>query len=135
MLFATVLAQAGQDYTDSRGHVVHFPLGEKSFADEVVSYAMGNPEPKPANARHAEAAIGPPDYDAKRRANSVTLGCGGTLLLRFTDNVLVDVDGSDLYVFEVGQAVEATRLEISRNGDKWIDVGRISGGTADSIVA
>ena len=96
-LLAAAIAQAGgEDYTDSRKHVVHFPLGERSFADEVVNYAMGHPEPKPANARDPEAALGVPDYNPKYRSNSVSLGCGGSLTLRFTDNALVDVDGPDL---------------------------------------
>src|SRR5438876_3768476 len=101
-LLASSLAAQGVDYTDYRRHIVHFPLGDRSFADEVVSYAMGKPEPQPANARDPEAALGAPDYDDKRRANEVTLGCGGSLTLRFKDNALIDIDGPDLYVFEVG---------------------------------
>src|SRR5437763_13095014 len=52
LLASAALAQgAGEDYTDSRHHTVHFPLGDKSFADEVVAFNMGHPEPQPANAR------------------------------------------------------------------------------------
>jgi len=51
MIAATNLAAQGVDYTDYRHHTVHFPLGDRSFADEVVSYTMGQPGPKPANAR------------------------------------------------------------------------------------
>src|SRR5256885_9063945 len=98
MFLAAAVLAATLDYKDSRGHVVHFPLGDRSFADEVVSYNMGSPGPKPANARDPQTALGAPDYDSKRRANSVTLGCGGTLILRFKDNALVDVPGPDLYV-------------------------------------
>ena len=135
LLLALALAQGGEDYKDSRGRAVHFPLGDKSFADEVVSYETGRPEPKAANARDPEEALGAPDYSAKYRTHSVTLGCGGALTLRFTDNALVDVDGPDLYVFEVGPAIEPTKLEISRDGKTWIDVGKISGGTADVDIA
>jgi outer membrane protein OmpA-like peptidoglycan-associated protein len=52
------------------------------------------------------------------------------LTLRFVDNVLVDIPGPDLYVFELG-VLEATRLSISRDGDSWIRIGVISGGRAD----
>ncbi len=50
--------------------------------------------------RIPEEALGPPDYDDKRQEYFVTLGCGGTLTLSFTNNVLIDVPGPDLYVFE-----------------------------------
>src|SRR2546423_823071 len=50
-LLASSLAAQGVDYTDYRHHTVHFPLGDRSFADEVVSYAMGHPEPQPAYVR------------------------------------------------------------------------------------
>src|SRR5437763_3428305 len=131
LLASAALAQgAGEDYTDSRHHTVHFPLGEKSFADEVVAFNMGHPEPQPANARDPHNALGIPDNNDKLRSGFVTLGCGGSLTLRFTDNALVDVDGPDLWVFEVGPAVEPAGVEISRDGRKWIDVGKVAGGTA-----
>ena len=107
LLASAALAQdTGQDYTDSRHHIVHFPLGDKSFADEVVAFNMGHPEPQPANARDPHNALGIPDNNDKLHSGFVTLGCGGSLTLRFTDNALVDVDGPDLWVFEVGPAVE-----------------------------
>jgi outer membrane protein OmpA-like peptidoglycan-associated protein len=65
----------------------------------------------------------------------VSLGCDGVLVLRFTDNALVDVDGPDLFVFEVGPAVEATALAISEDGRTWIEVGRIEGSRADVDIA
>jgi outer membrane protein OmpA-like peptidoglycan-associated protein len=133
VLLASVAAlpqETGRDYTDSRRHTVHFPLGDKSFADEVVAFQMGHPEPQPPNARDPENALGVPDNNDRLHSGFVTLGCGGALTLRFTDNALVDVDGPDLWVFEVGPAVEPTHVEISRDGEKWIDVGKIAGGTA-----
>jgi outer membrane protein OmpA-like peptidoglycan-associated protein len=63
------------------------------------------------------------------------LSCGGTLTVRFRDNALVDVAGPDLYVFEVGPAVEATDLAISADGKNWIEVGKIAGGRADVDIA
>ena len=60
----------------------------------------------------------------------MTSGCGGVLTLRFTDNVLVDIPGFDLYVFEIGPMTEPSHVEISADGDRWIDIGNIEGGTA-----
>jgi len=134
-LLASSLAAQGVDYTDYRHHTVHFPLGDRSFADEVVSYAMGHPDPKPESSRDPRAALGVPDYVDKTHSGFVSLGCGGTLVVRFTDNALVDVDGPDLWVFEVGPAVEPTDVAISRDGKEWIDVGKISGGTAGLDIA
>ncbi len=53
------------------------------------------------------------------------------MTLKFVDNVLIDVPGPDLYVFEVGPAVQPTELSISNNGATWINIGKISGGTAE----
>jgi outer membrane protein OmpA-like peptidoglycan-associated protein len=65
----------------------------------------------------------------------VVFGCGGSLVVRFADNVLVDVSGPDLYVFEVGPAIEPTRLAISQDGTTWTEVGDVSGGTAAIDIA
>jgi outer membrane protein OmpA-like peptidoglycan-associated protein len=135
MIAAAPLLAQGVDYTDYRHHTVHFPLGDRSFADEVVSYTMGNPGPKPENARDPQAALGPPDYVDKTKSGEVTLGCGGSLVVRFTDNALIDVPGPDLWVFEVGPAIEPTEVAISRDGKDWIDVGKIAGGTAGLDIA
>jgi outer membrane protein OmpA-like peptidoglycan-associated protein len=45
------------------------------------------------------------------------------------------VPGPDLYVFEVGPAIEPTDLAISTDGATWTPVGRISGGTATVDIA
>jgi OOP family OmpA-OmpF porin len=118
-------------YTDTRKKSITLPLGDLSFADEVVSFTPG----KPAAASEysdAQTVLGPPNHNPKDRKdrNYATLGCGGQLTLRFVDNALVDVDGPDLYVFEIGPQVEPTLLAISTNGTDWIEVGQVSGGTA-----
>jgi OmpA-OmpF porin, OOP family len=126
-------------YTDSRGRAIVFPLGDASFADEVVSFAVGTPPPRDARWGDPKTAVGPPDYDPKRvdprSPADVVLGCGGSLVVRFADNVLVDVAGPDLYVFEVGPAIEPTRLAISQDGTTWTEVGDITGGTAAIDIA
>jgi OmpA-OmpF porin, OOP family len=146
ILIGCLLAGAGpagaqemaRTYTDSRGRAVVFPLGDASFADEVVSFEVGKPAPRDPRYTRPEAILGPPDYDPKARPPgfpNLGMGCGGTLTVRFTDNVLHDVPGPDLYVFEVGPAIEPTQLAISPDGTAWVEVGNISGGTATVDIA
>ncbi|MDX8389492.1 MAG: OmpA family protein [Mariprofundaceae bacterium] len=74
----------------------------------------------------ATFALGAPS----RKQPSLTLGCGGTLVVRFTDNALIDVAGDDLYIYEVGPNVEATKVDISVDGRHWLNVGKVAGATA-----
>jgi outer membrane protein OmpA-like peptidoglycan-associated protein len=129
---APVFAQpsTAKKYPDGHGGFVEFPLGDVSFADEAVSLELGKPRAAEANSQ-PQASLGIPDYKDTDDDTYVTLSCGGTLTLRFSDNALVDVAGPDLYVFEIGPAVEATNLAISADGQNWIEVGAISGGRAD----
>lgn len=118
-------------YTDTRKKSVTLPLGDLSFADEVVSFTPGKPAAAPEYS-DPKAVLGHPNHNPRDRKdrNYATLGCGGQLTLRFVDNALVDVNGPDLYVFEIGPQVEPTLLSISTNGTEWREVGKISGGTA-----
>lgn len=79
----------------------------------------------------ADQAIGTPDYTSPFAPGFISLGCDGPVVLQFTDNILVDIEGPDLYIFEVGPAVEVTRLAISYDGEQWIEVGKIEGARAD----
>jgi outer membrane protein OmpA-like peptidoglycan-associated protein len=130
---------ASKTYTDSRGRAVVFPLGAASFADEVVSFAVGTPPPRDPRWGDPKTSLGPPDFNPKRvdprSPADVVFGCAGSLVVRFVDNVLVNVAGPDLYVFEVGPAVEPMRLAISQDGATWTEVGDISGGTAAIDIA
>jgi OmpA-OmpF porin, OOP family len=130
-LWAGAALAEPKTYVDTRKKSITLPLGDLSFADEVVGFTPGKPA---AASEYAspKAALGPPDHNPKDRKdrNYTTIGCGGQLTLRFADNALVDVEGPDLWVFEIGPQVEATLLSISTNGTDWIDVGEISGGTA-----
>jgi len=118
----------GKVYVSSNS-VVYLPLAETSFADEVVSanYVKGDLKFDTKN------CLGVPDYIASKNRNEqkniYSLGTNGTLQIKFTNNALVDVNGPDLFVFEEGQ-VEPTKLEISKDGVNWLDVGKISGGTS-----
>lgn len=118
-----------KEYSDGHGGKVKLPLGDISFADKVVSFKIGNPQPITENAK-PELAVGIPDFNEELISGFVSLGTGGELVLSFTDNALVNIDGPDLYVFELGKYVEETYLYVSRDGKKWISVGKISGGNA-----
>lgn len=99
------------------------PIFEKrSFADEVVSFQAGSPAATQKENNTASLVLGSP-----AQKPSLTLGCGGVLVIRFIDNVLIDVAGDDLYVFEVGPNVEAMKVDISHDGHDWLAVGVIAG--------
>ena len=123
---------AGQTYFGTRRRAVYLPLGERSFADELVDVE----HPLHQHERVSDA-LGAPDYFEASSSDSsgmYSLGAGGTLTVRFTDNALVNVNGPDLYVFEIG-AIEPTDLEISTNGRDWVAVGKIDGGVAAVDIA
>lgn len=121
-------ANVGKTYI-SEGSLVYLPLGETSFADELVNakYGKGDLQFKTEN------VLGTPDYVQMKKLTDnkgiYSLGLNGTLTVKFTNNALVDVNGPDLFVFEAGE-IEPTDLEISKDGNTWIKVGIISGGTA-----
>ena len=119
-------AQTGKYYLDGHGDSVYVPLGDIAFADAVVSYTPGKPAPV-KGASDPKNALGIPDWDYMDH-NFLTLGCGGNVVLRFTDNVIMDLPGPDIFVFELGKYVESTVLEISKDGKSWLKIGAISGG-------
>ena len=123
--------------TTTQGNKVVFPGGDVSWADAVASFTPGDPAPK--RSRDPSAALGKPDYqgtdDAEDEARYVSLGHGGALVLEFTDNVLVDGEGPDLALFEIGPAVEPILIAISEDGKNWIDVGRLEGSTCVADIA
>ncbi|MGZ6539845.1 MAG: OmpA family protein, partial [Bacteroidia bacterium] len=95
---------------------------------EVVEFKRGDPDAI-TEACDSTLALGVADF-AGVAENFTSLGCGGSLSLRFTDNALVNIPGPDLFVFEVGKYVEATQLYVSKDAKKWINVGEISGGVS-----
>ncbi|MEZ4569968.1 MAG: hypothetical protein R2849_06510 [Thermomicrobiales bacterium] len=119
----TVSAQQPTEYDG-----VEFPQGDISFADRVVSFTPG---PGVGNdCTDGSFALGVPDHTSGTCINYLSLGntesvCQGELILEFRDNYLIDIDGDDLYIFEIGAAVEATDLYISNDGRNWISIGKI----------
>lgn len=122
-------AQVSKEYDNGHGGKIKLPLGDMSFADKVISFQPGTPPALKENSMPKDAT-GIPDFNEQKIKGFVSLGTGGELVLAFTDNALVNIEGPDLYIFEVGRYIEETYLYVSKNGVKWINVGRISGGNA-----
>lgn len=133
LLFCTVsmLAQEavvdGKYYRTTRGEPIYMPIGKLSFADRVVEFIQGNPRAH-KNFTNPDEALGEPNYVHYKVPHYVSLGCGGQLTLEFTDNGFVNMEGPDLYVWEVGPSEESFQFEISKDGENWLDLGIIEGG-------
>jgi OmpA-OmpF porin, OOP family len=123
------LAQAQtKTYKNGHGATIDIPLGDKAFADEVTLFTEGKPSAIDISSDPSKA-LGIPDFDGEYKG-FVALGCGGSLILKFTDNALINIEGPDLYVFELGKFFEPTELAISKDGINWISIGEIDGATA-----
>lgn len=107
---------------------IFLPLGNMSFADSVVSYIPGIPAPLP-NFTNPKRALGEPDYNYYKDDSYVSLGCKGQLTLQFISNGFIDIEGDDLYFFEIGPSVESFSVEISTDGKDWIYIGTVPGST------
>jgi len=123
--FLTTNAMAEQYYG------IEFPQGAASFADEVIYYQPTiNVHETYSNPSHA---LGIPDFNGNYYDGStyVSLGDQGVLIVKFTDNALTTSSNNnmDLWIFEIGPAVEPTAVAISKNGTDWINVGQTEGST------
>jgi len=114
-----------------------FPQGAVSFADVVESYS---PPVAGPSAPHQGSfnALGLPNYVGVNSCASqaactfVSLGAGGSIVVRFVNNLLTgsNSDAADLWIFEVGPAIEDTFVDISTDGITWNPVGKVTGSTA-----
>jgi len=120
---------------------VDFPAGAVSFADLVVDFSPAILVGQPTAAHLVpDSALGVPNYAGDNNCTGdpscsfVSLGSGGQITLRFTDNSLTGSGDAafDLHIFEVGPDVEDTFVEISMNGLLWFPIGKVFGST-DSI--
>ncbi|MGL4598818.1 MAG: OmpA family protein [Bacteroidia bacterium] len=118
--------QSPQTYNDGHGGQVQIKMGDLAFADELIYNRAGTPAPI-TSASNPKIALGKPDFDGFT-GGFLSLGCGGEVILKFTDNALINIPGDDLYVFEMGKYVEKTRLYIGKDTTHWIDVGELAGG-------
>lgn len=119
-------------YNLSKYEQVFIPLGKLAFADSVIAFDEGNPVAKlPYD--DPQESLGEPDFknhNTDSKPKYVSIGCGGSLTVKFIDNGFIDVPGDDLVFFEVGPAIEPFELEISTDGIEWIDLGKIDGGSS-----
>lgn len=129
ILGSQVFSQTGKNYPNSQGSDIYFPLGDLSFADEVISFKAGNPTA--VDGYGPERALGIPDYTGNYEKKYATLGFGGEIIVRFNDNTLANIEGPDLYIFEIGPKVEPVDVYISMEGTDWISIGRTGGGFSE----
>ncbi|MGM0705302.1 MAG: OmpA family protein [Bacteroidota bacterium] len=108
---------------------VVFPMGDRSFADAIRERTVGNPDGGSFSER-PEALIGPPRFQEDGTDAVYTLGCGGSVVVAFTENTLIDIPGRDLYIFEVGRDIEAIAVAVSEDAQSWTRIGIVSGGNA-----
>jgi len=111
-------------FRDSRGNVVVIPYGAKSCVSKVISFTHGEPWTSKAGWQDPENIIGVPVGDVEGEV--VTLGIGGEIVVEF-DVYITDGEGNDIYVFEVGPDVEATKVEVSADLRNWVYVGDADG--------
>ncbi|MDP3208880.1 MAG: VWA domain-containing protein, partial [Rhodoglobus sp.] len=139
LLLATLVASiagmlAAQSATYSG---VTFPIGDRAFADRVADYVAGSCVRDAFD--DAEEALGPPDATRDGcqgcggcDTHAVSLGfrlstidARGALTLEFVDNVLVDGQGADLFVYNTND--RPCEVAISVDGFQWISLGTTTG--------
>jgi len=110
---------------------VFFPAGAISFADRVVAFTAGTGVTPGFD--NANNALGPPDLltrgpEPETGEFTTSLGRGGVLTLAFEDNFLTGSGDArpDLVIFETGE-IESVRVEISRDGVTYFNVGVVGG--------
>ncbi len=116
----------GTVYTDARGNEITIPGGAASCATRVVSFTPGENWTSDELAMDPAAVLNVPDYDSYADTNYVTLGAGGSIVLEFNIDIF-DGEGNDIYIFEIGPDVEATKVEVSSDLQTWIYVGDADG--------
>lgn len=124
-----VFAQKGTGklYRIDRYESIYLPLGKISFADNLIEFKVGSPAPI-QKYRDSVQCLHEPNYKNYQTPNFISLGCGGSLTVEFTDNGFMNLPGDDLYVFEVGPSKEPAKVEISEDGINWVYAGKIAGG-------
>ncbi|MDG2336323.1 MAG: hypothetical protein P8Q97_19135 [Myxococcota bacterium] len=125
---------------------VDFPDGASSFADDSLRFdCLHSGGPCATLSQEPDWALGPPDNEPGA-GQELTLGRGGLVELRFTDNVLTNSGDStmDLHIFEVGPDVEDTFVAVrptpetglllppgsDADGDGFHEVGKVAGATS-----
>jgi hypothetical protein len=94
------------------------PKPGSPFADRVVAYTPGQSQ----NQQYADpqAALGAPDLvEQPCCSGMLQLGAGGSVLLAFTDNVVLDEPGPDLQVLGESAQDDFILVEVSADGKAW----------------
>lgn len=128
-LLPAAVQAADYNFTDRDGTEMVAP--DRAFATRVVEFAPGNPWTKYEEQQKTENVLGIPDRTGDRSTSKgdLCLGAGGVLVLEF-DVAIYDGEGLDIYVFEVGDDVEATKVEVSSDLAQWYEIGVVEGKTA-----
>ncbi|MAN29205.1 MULTISPECIES: OmpA family protein [Mesonia] len=116
-------------YKVGEDNEVFLPLGDISFVDKITYFKQGNPKAENIYS-NTDHALGAPDYVSYPDKTYLSLGCGGELIVEFKNNGFIDIEGPDLYFFEVGPSVEAFEVYISKDGKNWKYVQKSSGGSS-----
>jgi hypothetical protein len=101
------------------------PTPGSAAADLVVSYTPGlGAQP---NYSDPEAALGDPDLIEKPCCKGmVQLGRGGSIVLAFTDNVVMDDEGPDFQIFGESAQDDFLLVEVSNDGTMWRSYPKVS---------
>jgi hypothetical protein len=94
------------------------PESEDPFADEVVAFAPAA-DSSFGHDRLPDIVLGAPGG----ALDVATLGCGGEIVLRFTEPGIIDGPGADLIVFENSFAAsfpEPGEVAVSEDGETWM---------------
>lgn len=121
---------AETEFTDRNGQ--KFTVPDNAWATRVVSFEPGSPWTSYDIHIDPALVLGKSDWNGKTLASSrgaVTLGAGGVLVLEYNIGIY-DGDGDDIYVFEIGDQVEPTEVEVSKDLTTWYEVGTAEGRTA-----
>jgi hypothetical protein len=141
LLLAGTQAKA-ETFTNIEGNFVDFPAGAVSFADELVEFVpglvfdadRGTETPLPPYLDGTNT-LSTPDYDLNQAlacdlapstdtCRFVSLGQGGSLTIRFVDNLVTGSDSADpdIWIFQGGPSDEAF-VDISADGQNWFELG------------
>lgn len=134
MLASAVFAEEGYEengyytFTDRNDNTITVPVN--AFASYVVEFTHGDPWRDAATNTDPLIALGLPDAnDSNYSTGDLCLGVNGVLVLGFSSSIY-DGPGDDIYVFEVGNNVEETKVEVSDDLITWYEIGIAEGRTA-----
>lgn len=122
---------------------INFPQGALSFADRVVDYRISS-ENRANHCANPNFVLGVPDREKSSQNTFLAIGnsqspCQVYVTVQFLDNYLIDIEGNDLWIFEVGNTTggrdEPLEVYISNDLQSWIFVGRTGGGKGGIDIA